>query len=547
MAQRMRREGITSLQKDLESPSIQRRQAAAQRIHDIGISNPAGSGIRQEAANALFKAYASETDARTRTRMGLMIRNLGFNLSVVPRRERIAGERIVTHDELRMSGPLAEVRPRKTHPENKKEPETATRKRESALEEIAKGALAIAALPLIIVGYISGCGPAGEVAQPRKDERAELAPPEATPVERAQDGGAHEEAPRNEELLWWPAYILKDGKLTDVSVGFVSDKAPFPAESMYGWADGGPRIPPESWEAGREGTESWLSIAGMVFRKEEYERITGDMLFSAGVHGFKVVGEGQDEVACFDGCPEYTQTISYLTSGPGVLIHEFLHDAWGDLSQEQIDGFVADSQSFFNAASQDWRGDQVLRAITSGTYRINPEDKEEVSYLEGFDKDDPFNAESVFTPIQYSDRHLQEWAEDRLQHLSPSERERAIKAMQSYLAMMSHIVGNHTVGMSQEGRADWLVFEGWPRMGADFGPFESLYTGKPTDQESVMPRFMAVHYHPVMEATVIDSTSNTGQGHFESREEFDSFIPLAKDFVDYMENRFPELARIRNP
>ncbi|MFH0884964.1 MAG: hypothetical protein V1861_04600 [Candidatus Micrarchaeota archaeon] len=418
-------------------------------------------------------------------------------------------------------------------------------------ENVTRPALGLLLLPLTI----QGCGPAPETTTGMQRSVS------AAPTTTAPAPPGQREAPppqrQYEARWWWPAYVVRNGQLTDVSLGYPEEFWPFPPEvQRYESPD---LIPQRVREDGRRTVADALAFSSFALGDSAYQAVAADTIMfpvqgpggsiSWGVGGFRIVDmAGQQGVACYEGCPEYGHTITFRMGGAGdwqtgrVILHEMLHHEYNSLSTSSQEAFQRHTRLFLNAAGSDWRMDQTLNAIWYGAYSTGPGEND-TKWVEGVNPNDISGG--TFRPLSYADDELNTWAAARLGTMDSQTRERVTAAIKAFLRIQTYIMGGAGYAPSEADRDGYVIGEGFPRFGANYGAIGDLQGGRPVTSFSNMPAFMAPEYREIMRGNVIDATVNHGEGYFDSPERFtNELVPLLRDFVGWMGQRHPEIGRI---
>jgi hypothetical protein len=351
--------------------------------------------------------------------------------------------------------------------------------------------------------------------------------------------------------------VVRNGQITDVSLGYPEEFWPFPPGAPR--YDSPDSIPQRMREDGRRTVADALAFSSFALTYSSYQAVMVDTIMfpvqgpggsiSSGVAGFRLVeAGGQQAVACYEGCPEYGHAITFRMGSAGdwqtgrVALHEMLHHAYGSLSAHGGEDFRRHARLFLNATGSDWRADQTLYAIWYGAYSTGPGEND-TRWVDGVNPADPWTG--TFRPLSYATDELDAWAAARLGTMDSQTRERVKAAITAYLRTHAYITGGMGYAPSDEDRDGYVIGEGFPRFGANYGAIGDLQAGRPVTSFSYMPAFMAPVYREVMRGNVIDATVSHGEGYFDSSERFSNeFVPLLRDFVGWMRQRHPEIGRI---
>ncbi len=442
-------------------------------------------------------------------------------------------------------GARAQVQPHQQTPSRTAEAASRPMSAKDLIVGIGEVALVATMLPLVIVGSLSGCGPAEAAPTPSPPAQSSQIP---APPASSSASPQTRPAPRNEDLHWFPAFIVRNGQLADVSVGYTDETMPQGLQT-YPWAGGAPQIPQGARDEGRTSVNQGVDFSRFFFRDSVFGPLVGNDVFFAfpgsdsggsqgGVGGYRILGpDGREMAACFEGCPEYQQAISLGAQGGGhVIFHELLHDAWGSvLSDDQRSGFLANARTFFNALGSDWRSDALIGAIYRGIYYTSPEAGNTDSY-----------SNVSFTPLQQSSAELDAWAAERLGPLDQATRDSIKGGIAAFLRIHSDIFFDRTYRASDDDRANFLNVEGFTYTAAGAGNLlQEVYEGKALSGSRWLPQFLSGAHRTLLREELVDQLAEHGGGYFDSAERFAQLRPYLADFASWMVSRHPELQQFR--
>jgi hypothetical protein len=397
-----------------------------------------------------------------------------------------------------------------------------------ALKEPGKTVLAIQkislGLKLAPLAIVSGCGPLDEPHRPPS-------PNQEIP-----------KIPIKEAKYWWPAYVVISGQLKDVSLGFTEETKPYDASKMYSSPDS---IPQDMRKKGRDAIGKALDFSKYFLRDDVYKNLVKDNVFWPvrgtevlpgaaamivwAAHGFRIVGpEGSEIAACYEGCQEYKQTVYFPLERGGAVLHELLHDSWSLLSDQDKKRFTKLAIEFFNAYARNWQQDELLSKIWGGEYP---------------DPNNPDQTISLGFKQWLTGPELDNWTNERLGTLDENTKNNIKQAIREYVNIFSNIVDLRTHGTTEKERAGFLVGEGYPLMGANYGIMNQIYYGESpaaTETKSI-PVFMSSIYKKILKDGLVDQLTTDGSGYFTDLKKFYEFKSYLRDFVDYMIARYPEL------
>jgi hypothetical protein len=568
-------ERIKQLGAGLGNGSDAQRLSKAQEIVNLGIGERIDSPLRKAAGDALLLGLAGGQSTDAERKFRYMLGALGFKVS----KSRV--ENPEEHASTTTYSIIGPIEPRKAVPKKEsgrphEEAETAhiTPKRElpgmipspitSPLEQqprsyarllldaavktqvwwlknVTAPSVGLLLLPL----SVAGCGPAPEMAEISPQQKSGT--PSASPT-------ASTETPKKDYKpdYWWPGFVLRNGKMTDVSLGFPKEFFP-PDLTQYDSPD---KIPQDMRKDAEKTTADAIGFSKFALKDSAYGAIAPVTVFfpfvgsgggstNYGVGGFELVdANGKVVAACFEGCPEYQDEIFY-SMGSGsmgydtgrVVLHEMLHHAYWLISDEERTRFGDFAHTFLNATGSSWRDDEVVQAIYYGAYDTGPDTS---AWLKGVDPKDISNG--AFKPIAYSDAELDAWATQKFGSSSTTEATNAKAAIKSYMDIHSSVMGAQGYKESDADRDGYVIIEGFPRFGANYGPMGTLYDGKPSSTQSRMPAFMGPLYKSVMKDDIVDQTVAHGGGYFDAKDKFNNeFTPLLSDFISWMKQQHPEL------
>jgi len=372
-------------------------------------------------------------------------------------------------------------------------------------------------LRLAPLAIVSGCGPFEEPHKPPS-------PNQEIP-----------KIPVKEAKYWWPAYVVINGQLKDVSLGFTEETKPYDASKMFSSPDS---IPQEMRKKGRDAISKALDFSKFFLKDDVYNRIVKDDVFfpvASGnwilwaATGFRMIGpEGEEIAACYEGCPEYQQMIHFPSETGTAVLHELFHVSWSLLTESDKKQFTKKVLEFYNGYSQNSRQDELLSGIWGGG---RP------------DLDNPDNPDQiipVFKPF-LTGPELDDWANEKLTTLEDDSKTRVKQALRDYLRIFSDIVDFRTHGSSEQNRAGFLVGEGYSYMGANFGLMKQIFDGQTPTEQRYIPAFISPTYRKIMKDRLVDQLATDGSGYFIDLKKFYEFKSYLRDFVDYMIARYPEL------
>ena len=398
------------------------------------------------------------------------------------------------------------------------------------LKKVAKIALYIVLAP---VALLSGCG-GEEVTVPKQPPAAAIpkqipAPqvPQITTIPKTQN-------PKPETLYWWPGYIIKNGEITDVSLGF---KDVYYLDKTYTSSNS---VPQQVRDANKPSLKKALDFSSFFFEKAVFDDVSINNVFvfprqdweasggyNSGLMGYRMADiKGQTMATCFEKCPTYDEVVM-KPGAEKVLFHELLHDVWDTkLSAETKNAFAARSRLFFNAVGDTAQAEELIGAIWNGVYH---------SGSVANTKDLSFKG---LLPNE-----LNNWAIEKLASsgLASTDVDKIKKSISAYLQIRSSITFGRTFGYTQSERDTFIVEEGFAFFGANYPVLEELYNSAPPTNIRFIPGFMKLDYSGVIKAENLNHMMYLGYGYFTTEDNFKAFIPYIDSFVNWMKNKYPEL------
>jgi hypothetical protein len=184
----------------------------------------------------------------------------------------------------------------------------------------------------------------------------------------------------------------------------------------------------------------------------------------------------------------------------------------------------------------------LIFTICTGKRHIDPDDPEKQEPIEGFDPDNPWSASNDFKPFFSNNESLDSWADERLVHLDPEERERAKAAVNTYIYASQRVAGEYTYNLDAEARAQHLEIEGFAYLASDYTLIEEMASGTESSDKGHIPTFMAGTYRAMLKDEVVERLDMDGAGYFQDERTLtEEFTPLLRDYVEWMKARYPQL------
>lgn len=408
--------------------------------------------------------------------------------------------------------------------------ETARRTKEvikRAREPLKKAAKVAIMVPFASLSVLSlaGCAPHEPAPKPIKPREPFI--PSARP-------GTRGATPVREQLLWWPAYLMKDGKLIEVSLGFEKDTLLFDPAAMYASKEA---IPQSKRDEMRTKIEAIVAYTKIFFTDAAANQLLEGLFFMqrpnqlgnaagtfGGINPASVLDPNGAEVVNCSVTTTVCQVVTYYGDGTNagkVLFHEFLHLAFSRLTPDEVNIFKAQSTAFFNVYGSTAEADRIFNNLSSGVYN------------------------SGETPNPYrTDQWVENWARNSsmFQELTDDERYNIIFSIQQYIKVRSGITGGKTENTTPEQRAAFTWYEAFAYMGANFPILDTFAQGGTPYGTRLVPQYMDWAYKRIgLRDEVVTQLVNW---RFKSEEEFQKIIPYINAFVDYALGFFPELKTI---
>jgi len=545
----------------LNSGSADQRLIRAQEIVNLGISRRADSPVRLAAANALLVAIAKGQDVEVERKLRYMVKSLGFKINVTVTENREEHKRTRTYS---MTGPIrpettvpkrakqkteeeggiklarpAKTMPVRLQPAESEIPHQPPAETSVTLTNIAGTVLVYAVKALnngikIMLGP-AACGPVPPQTETLPPQPSATAPPTAAPTGSApaQEAGAPTQT--QQVKYWWPGFIMKNGQLITVYMGYGDDTF-YDPKDMYASKDAIPQASVGQMKTQIQNLTGYMkqffsdpatvdkALEGFILMKRPTPNQLPNGTIAAGNYG----GTNPIVVVDSDGnvLQEYAgggKMMDYNQEGAaagGVLFHEYFHLVWDNLPQAEKDSFKTKASLFFNAYGDTSESDAFFPLLLTGV--IDPA-------LNGHSS---FNLGSAL--LVWSDENLPS-------NMSDAEKQYIRFAIQEYVRIHTNIVDGRTKGLDSSDRSAFIGYETFAYMGANYDVLDAIANqGTPT--QGLLPWYMNPPYSSMgLRSNVVDALSNSGAGYFTSEEKFKELIPHIKSFVDWMKVLYPEL------